>query len=61
MLDFIQDRVIGHNEVVQLASLHLFYIQELERNAFSSPDYRSEKLKTGLENHDIDELIAFAK
>ena len=42
VLDFIQDRVIGHNEVVQLASLRLLSIQELERKTFSSPDYRSE-------------------
>ena len=61
VLGFIQDRVIGHNEVVQLASLRLLYIQELKRNAFPSSDYRSEKLKAGLENHDIHELIAFAK
>ena len=61
VLDFIQGRVIGHNEVVQLASRRLLYIQELERNAFPSPDYRSEKLKAGLENHDNHELVAFSK
>ena len=27
VLDFIQDRVIGNNDVVQLASLRLLYIQ----------------------------------
>ena len=61
VLDFIQDRVIGHNEIVQLASLRLLYMQELERNGFPSPDYRSEKLKARLENHAIHELIAFDK
>ena len=61
MLDFIQDRVIGQNEVVQLASLCLLYIQELERNGFPNADYRSEKLKARLQKHDIHEWIAFAK
>ena len=61
VLDYIQDRVIGHNEVVQFASPRLLYIQELERTAFPSPDYRNDILKAGLESHDIHELIAFAK
>ena len=61
VLDFIQDRVIGHNDIVRLPSLRLLYMQELERNGFPSPDYRSEKLKARLENHAIHELIAFAK
>ena len=53
VLDFIQDRVIGQNEIVQLASLRHLYIQELERNGLPNPEYRSEKLKIRLENHDI--------
>ena len=61
VLDFIQDCVIGQNEVVLLASLRLLYIQELEKNGFANQEYRSEKLKARLENHDIHELIAFAK
>jgi len=61
VLDFIQDRVIRQKEVVQLASLRLLYIQELERNEFPNPEYRSEKLKVRLENHEIHERIAFAK
>ena len=63
MLDFIQDCVIGQNEVVLLASLRLLYIyiQELEKNGFANPECRSEKLKARLESHDIHELIAFAK
>lgn len=61
VLDFIQDQVIEQKEVVQLASLRLHYVQELERNGFPNPEYRSEKLKTRLENHDIHEWIAFAK
>jgi hypothetical protein len=61
VLDFIQDQVIGQSEVVQLASLHLLYTQELERNGFPNPDYRSEKIKAKLDSHEIHERIAFAK
>ena len=61
VLDFIQDCVIGQNKVVLLASLRRLYTQELEKNGFPNPEYRSEKLKARLENSDIHELIAFAK
>ena len=61
MLDFIQDCVIGQNKVVLLASPRRLYTQELEKNGFPNPEYRSEKLKARLENSDIHELIAFAK
>ena len=57
----IRDQVIRQNEVLQLASLRVLYIQELERNGFRNPEYRSEKLKARLERHAIHELIAFAK
>jgi len=61
VLDYIQDCIIGQKKVVLLASLHLFYIQELEKNGFANPEYRSEKLKARLENHDISKLVAYAK
>ncbi len=61
VLDFIKDLELGQKEVVQLASLHLLYVQELERNGFPNPEYRSEKLKVRLDNHAIHEWIAFAK
>jgi len=61
VLQNIQELVIEKNEVVQLASLRLGYIQELEINGFPNPGYRSEKLKAKLENHNIHEHIAFAK
>ncbi|KAK3748756.1 hypothetical protein QZH41_020323 [Actinostola sp. cb2023] len=57
----LEDSVIEQKEVVQLASLRILYIQELERNGFPNPEYRSEKLRARLENHDIRELIDFAK
>ena len=61
VLDYIQDHVIGLHEVIQLATLRLLYIQELEKNGFPNPQYRAEKLKTKLDNHMIHEFIAFAK
>lgn len=61
VLDFIQESVIGQKKVVLLASLRLIYIQELERNGCPNAEYRSEKLKARIENHDIHEQIAFAK
>lgn len=53
--------VIVHGEVVQLADLRLLYIQELERNGFPNPDYRSNSLKARIEKHEIRELINFTK
>ena len=44
-----------------LASLRVLYIYELEKSGFANSEYRSEKLKARLENHDISKLIAFAK
>ena len=61
VLDFIQDTVICKGEVVLLVSLRDLYVQELERNGFSSQEYRSETLKSRLEKHEICELIDFAK
>ena len=61
VIQCIQDLVIEKNEVVELASLRLQYIQELERNGYPNPGYRSEKLKAKLENHDIYKQIALAK
>ena len=61
VLDFIQDSVIGQKKVVLLASLRLIYIKELERNAFPNAEFRTEKLKARIENHDIIKQIAFAK
>ncbi|KAK5870594.1 hypothetical protein PBY51_003528 [Eleginops maclovinus] len=58
VLDVIQDVVIRQKKIVQLASLHLAYTQELERNGFPNPEYRNEKLKSKLEKH---EGITFAK
>ena len=61
VIDYIEDCIISQNKVVQLSSLRLLYIQELERNGFTNPEYRSEKLKSRLEKHAINERIAFSK
>ncbi|KAG1666825.1 PIN2/TERF1-interacting telomerase inhibitor 1 [Nymphon striatum] len=61
VLDFIRERVIGQKEVVQLGTLRHLYVQELERCGFPNPDFRSDKLKTRLERHTINECIAITK
>ncbi|KAG1672173.1 hypothetical protein GQR58_016074 [Nymphon striatum] len=61
VLDFIRERVIGQKEVVQLGTLRYLYVQELERCGFPNPDFRSDKLKTRLERHTINECIAITK
>ena len=61
VLDYIQDCIIEQTKVVLLASLRVLYIQELEKNGFANPEYRGEKLKARLENHDISKWIAFGK
>lgn len=61
VLDYIQDCIIEQKKVVLLESLRLLYIQEMEKNGFANPEFRSEKLKARLENHDIYKLIGFAK
>ena len=45
VLDYIQDCITEQQKVVLLASLRVLYIQELEKNGFPNPEYRSEKLK----------------
>ena len=61
VLDFIREVVIGQKEVVQLGTLRHLYVQELERCGFPNPDFRSDKLKTRLQRHEINECIAFTK
>ena len=60
-MDFIHEVVIGQKEVVQLGTLCHLYVQELECCAFPNPDFRSDKLKTRLQRHKINECIAFTK
>ena len=61
VLEFLQEQVIEQKEVVQLSSLRLLFIKELEKNGFPNPEYRGEKLKARLENHPINENISMIK
>ena len=56
-LDFIQDKVVNQKEILQFSTLCLLYTQELDRNGFPNPHYKSEK-KNLLESHPIHEQIA---
>lgn len=61
VLNYIQCHILDQNEVVQLSSLHLIYIKELEENAYLYPDYRCEKLKSCLMDNEINQQITFTK
>ena len=56
-LTLIQDKVVNQREILQVSTLCLLYTQEVDRNGFPNPDYKSEK-KNQLENHPIREQIA---
>ena len=43
-LGHIQAHFVQQNEVLQLSSLRLLYVEELRRNGYENSDYRSEKL-----------------
>lgn len=60
VLTYVNDNVIGNNEVVKLSSLRLLYIGELEKAGYPNPNFRGENLKARLENHAIHQLISFA-
>ena len=56
-LDFIEDKVVNQKEILHFSTLCLLYTQELDRNGFLNPDYKSEK-RNRLESHPIHEQIA---
>ena len=60
ILGFIYKHIVEQKEVVLLTSLHMIYVQELEIQGVKT-DYRSEKLKSRLENHKVGQHLAFAK
>ena len=60
ILGFIYKHIVEQKEVVLLTSLHKTYVQELEIQGVKT-DYRSEKLKSRLENHKVGQHLAFAK
>ena len=46
----IEEHVLGNCEVVNLTDLHQVYVSELEGKEFPNSDYRSDKLRSKLEN-----------
>ena len=59
ILGFIYKHV-EQKEVVLLTSIHKVHVQEHEIQGVKT-DYRSEKLKSHLENHKVGQHLAFAK
>ena len=61
VLKHIETQVVQQNEVLQLSSLRLLYIEELKSNGYENSNYRSEKLLKRLQNDPIKEHIHFTK
>ena len=61
VLEEINEHIIKNNKIVKLSSLKLTYINKLEEKGYPNPEYRSEKLKSHLQNHEINESICFTK
>ena len=57
----IKTQVIEKNEVMQLSSLRIIYIDKLAENGYPDPEYRSEKLLPRLQNQELNENISFTK
>jgi hypothetical protein len=61
VLEHIQVHVVQQNEVLQLSSLRLLYVEELKRNGYENPNYRNQTLFKRLQKHPINENISFTK
>lgn len=61
VLQVLSKNVIDQNNIMQLSSLRLVYIEQLERNNYPNPSYQSEKLLRRLQKHAISDLICFTK
>ncbi|KAG0718125.1 hypothetical protein GWK47_053088 [Chionoecetes opilio] len=61
VVEHIQKHIVEHKQIIQLSTLRLIYITELEQQHFPNQDYRSEKLMNRLKNHDISDKIEFIK
>ena len=61
VVDILNTHVIEWNEVMQLSSLRLIYVDKLEENEYPNSEYRSEKPMHRLQNHDISCNISFTK
>ncbi|KAK1884337.1 GTPase Era [Dissostichus eleginoides] len=61
VLEHIGTHVVQQNEVLQLSSLRLLYVEELKLNGYENTDYRSEKLLKQLQKDPIKEHIQFMR
>lgn len=61
VLEHIEPHIIQQNEVLQLSSLRLVYVEQLKCNGHDNSNYRSEKLMKRLDKDPINEHINFTK
>ena len=61
VLEYVREHIIEKNEILQLFTLRLIYISELEQRGFPNPDYRNEKLIKRLQYHEISGDIELKK
>ena len=61
VIEYIENHIPKQNEILPLSSLRLIYIDELEKQHFPNPDYRSEKLMSCHQKHEVSGLIVFSK
>ena len=61
VLEHIQTHIIQQNEVLQLCSLRLLYVEQIKLNGYENSNYRSEKLMKRLQKDPINEHINFTK
>lgn len=61
VVDHVQAHVVQQNEVQQLSSLRLLYVEELRRHGYENTNYRSEKLLNRLQKNPIKDHLRFTK
>jgi hypothetical protein len=59
--EHIQNHIVQQNEVLQLSSLRLLYVEELKQHGYENPNYRSEKLLKRLQNDPVKDDVSFVK
>ena len=62
VLQYIQENISKENNIVQLSSLRLIYVDKLEEHGYPNDQYRSVNLMNRLQSHpDISPQIVFCK
>lgn len=61
IVDHVKAQVVEKNDVLQLSSLRLLYVDELRRSGYEDSNYRSEKLLNRLRKHPINNHLSFTK